>query len=66
MEGRESLHNLEIRFERDGGDVFHSQCGGVCKILRTRKKIRVDFEKLILYNGTKGQFSHDIMEEKEC
>lgn len=30
------------------------------------QEIRVDFEKLILYNGTKGQFSHDIMEEKEC
>ena len=30
------------------------------------QEIRVDFEKLILYNGIKGRFSHDIKEEKEC
>lgn len=35
MERRESLHDLEIRLERDGGDVFHSQCGGVSKKIRT-------------------------------
>ena len=31
-----------------------------------QERLRVDFEKLILYNGIKGRFSHDIMEEKEC